>query len=304
MKNDTIQNKSEIFAVVRNKYDELSKSHKKIAQFMLKNYEKVADMSAVQVAEAVGISEATVVRFAMFLGFDGYIEFRKTLKEYLSRKLTTIERINNTTDVDSNQSVPVNETIVKNAFKKDMRAIRDTFENFDIETFEACVNILLNARRVLIVGFRSVSFLADYLSYYLSILLDDVRLINQKVNNYYGNLVKTDERDVVLAISFPRYSQSALEAVEYAKEKKAKIIVISDNAHAPLNQFADHILLAKSNGFSFVDSFVAPMSLINALIVAVGSKNVNITKNNFKELEEIWKRHDVYAGDEIFQDLP
>lgn len=304
MKNENKQLHSDIFAELKEKYESLSKSHKKMAHFMLNNYEKVADMSAVQVAEAVGISEATVVRFANSLGFDGYIEFRKILREYLHRKLTTIERLNSSMTDDAAWENIDNAFLAKKILKNDIKAIQNTMDDFDNETFDQCVDLLLSARRVYIIGFRSTGFLAEFTHYYLSVLLDDVRMINQRANCFYENLIKLDERDVVLAISFPRYSQSALEAVEFSKSKNAKVIVISDNEQAPLNQYADHLLLAKSDGISFVDSLAAPMSLINALIVAIGSNNISKTKKNFKELEAIWKRHDVYAGDELVNDLP
>ncbi|MGL6291850.1 MurR/RpiR family transcriptional regulator [Eubacterium aggregans] len=291
----------DIFAELKRQYDSFSKSHKKIALYIMRNFEKVPDMSAMQVARAVHVSEATVVRFAIFLGYEGYLEFRKFLKDEMNSKLTTVERIDLTMGDDGKALLMKDRA--KHMLKSDIESVKDTLANFDEETFEHCVGLIAEARKVIIIGFRTTSLLTEYFGYYLGLVLDDVHIVNHGVTDFYEHLIKIGENDVVIAISFPRYAKKTMEAVEFFKDRGPKIIMISDNDHAPINQYADYTLLAKSNAYAFVDSLVAPLSIIDALVVAIGLKNVAKTKRTFKDLEEIWKENYVYTGDELERDL-
>ncbi|MEF9918716.1 MAG: MurR/RpiR family transcriptional regulator, partial [Eubacterium sp.] len=283
----------DIFLEIKERYQSLSKSHKKIATFMMRNYEKAPDMSAVKVAQNVKVSEATVVRFALSLGYIGYPEFRKALKNEINSKLTTIERIN--MSLGDEEKEKLMQRSVAAVLKSDVNSINGTLESFDYEALKQCVDLIRNAHKVVIIGFRTTSLLTEHLGYYLNLILDDVRVINHGVTDIYEHLVKINDDDVVIAMSFPRYAQKTYEAVAFLKDRGPKIITISDSDHAPINRFADQKLLAKSNVYSFVDSLVAPLSLINALVVAIGFKNIKETKKTFNELEEIWKEHYIYT---------
>lgn len=291
------QELKDIFSEIKDKYKNLSKSHKKIAAFVIENYEKAPDMSAIKIAQNVHVSEATVVRFALSLGYEGYPEFRRALKNEINSKLTTVERID--MSVDQNVKGKVFQRLATQVLKNDAESIIETLRNFDHDAFCKSVELIRNADRVIIIGFRTTSLLADYLGHYLYPLLDDVRIINQSVTDVYEHLVKIGENDVVIGMSFPRYAQKTYETIRFLKDRGPKIITISDNEHAPLNEFADYKLIVKSNVCSFVDSLSAPLSLLNTLAVAVGLQNVKETKRTFNELEEIWKENDIYTGDDF-----
>ncbi|MBC3803513.1 SIS domain-containing protein [Acetobacterium fimetarium] len=287
----------DIFSTIKQLYPKLSKSHKLIADFMFSHYEQVSEMSACKVAKSIDVSEATVVRFSVALGFEGYPEFRRALKNELKSKLTTVERIDMSLRNEEKEKA-LQET-VQNVLKSDISNIGTTFEEFDYENFKSCIDLILAARKVIIIGFRTTSLLTEHLGYYLNLILDNVKVVNYGVSDIYEDLIRLNEKDVVIAISFPRYAQKTYEAVEFLGEKGVKIIAISDNENAPINEFTEYRLIAKSNVYSFVDSLVAPLSLINALVISVGLRNIGKTKETFNELEEIWKDHYIYKGDEM-----
>jgi DNA-binding MurR/RpiR family transcriptional regulator len=301
---ENIKSKSgnkDIFSVIKNKYPKLSKSHKRIADYVFNHYERVSEMSAIKVAEHVKVSEATVVRFSVTLGYEGYPEFRRELKNEMNSKLTTIERINMTLRNEEKEKA-LQET-VHNVLITDAKNINATFEDFDYEIFKLSIDLILEARKVVIIGFRTTTLLTEHLGYYLNLILDNVRVVNYGVSDIYEHLIKINKQDVVIAISFPRYAQKTYEAVEFLAKKGVKIITISDNDNAPINEFTEYRLIAKSNVYSFVDSLVAPLSLINALVISVGLKNIGKTKETFNELEEIWRDHFIYTGDELKNDF-
>lgn len=287
----------DIFSAIKNKYAKLSKSHKKIADFVFSHYERVSEMSAIKVAQSLDVSEATVVRFSVTLGYEGYPEFRRALKNEINSKLTTIERINMT--LRNEEKEKAFQETVQNVLKTDLSNINRTFEEFDYEIFKSSIDLILDARKIIIIGFRTTTLLTEHLGYYLNLILDNVRVVNYGVTDVYEHLIKVNEKDVVIAISFPRYAQKTYEAVEFLKNKGVKIITITDTENAPINEFTEHRLIAKSNVYSFVDSLVAPLSLINALVISVGLQNIGKTKETFNELEEIWRDHFIYTGDEL-----
>lgn len=299
MKDHQTYEKREPLALIKEGYGKLSKSQKRIANYILEAYEEVPQMSALKVAKKVKVSEATVVRFSLTLGYEGYSEFRKALKTEVNRTLTTVERIDMTLKNEEKEKV-LGETVY-DVLKTDAANISATMDSFDDEVFTACIDMILTARKVIIIGFRTTSLLTEHLGYYLNLILDNVQVVNYGVSDIYEDLIRVNEEDLAIAISFPRYAQKTFEAVEFLKAKGVKIISISDSETAPINAFTDYRLLAKSNVYSFVDSLVAPLSLINALVISVGLRNIGQTKKTFNELEAIWKDHFIYMGDETGQ---
>ncbi|NMA87110.1 MAG: MurR/RpiR family transcriptional regulator [Tissierellia bacterium] len=280
----------DLIKVIQNNFNSLSKGQKLIAEFIMNNYEKAAFMTAASLGETVGVSESTVVRFANTLGFDGYRELQKELQELIKNKLTTVQRISLSSEFADYENA------LKQVVKKDMDNMERIFSEMDYEAFEKAVEMTLEASTVYIIGLRSSSFLAGYLAFYLNFLLDDVKLITTGPNDVFEQLLKANKGDVVIGISYPRYSKRTLEALDYVKEKGCKIIGITDSLLSPAAQYADTTLIASSNMLSFVDSLVAPMSLINGFIVAVSMEKKEDITTYFEDLEYIWKKHDVYTS--------
>ena len=280
----------DLIKVIQNNFNSLSKGQKLIAEFIMNDYEKAAFMTAATLGETVGVSESTVVRFANTLGFDGYRELQKELQELIRNKLTTVQRISLSNEFSDYENA------LKRVVKKDMDNMERIFNEMDYKAFEKAVEMTLEANTVYILGLRSSSFLAGYLAFYLNFLLDDVKLITAGPNDVFEQLLKADKKDVVIGISYPRYSKRTLEALDYTKEKGCRIIGITDSLLSPAAQYADTTLIASSNMLSFVDSLVAPMSLINGFIVAVSMEKKEDITSYFEDLEYIWKKHDVYTS--------
>lgn len=278
----------DLIKVIQNNFPRLSKGQKLIAEFIMNNYDRAAFMTAAALGDAVGVSESTVVRFANTLGYNGYRELQKELQELIKNKLTTVQRISlssNFTDY---------ENALKQVLKKDMDNIEKTINEIDYVAFKKAIEIVLEAKNVYVLGLRSSSFLAGYLGFYLNFLLDNVKLITAGPSDVFEQLLKATKEDVVIGISYPRYSTRTLEALDYAKEKGCKVIGITDSLISPAAQYADVTLIATSNMLSFVDSLVAPMSLINAFVIALGTEKKEETTSYFEDLEKIWKKHNVY----------
>ena len=287
----------DVFIKLKSTYDQLSKSQKKIAQYILHHYEKAHSMAAVEIAKEVGVSEATVVRFSNALGFEGYPEFRKKLQEDVNSKLTTLARIKLSQEADAENAAE--NKYARKVLKKDIAAIADTMATLNDPAFEESAKAIAAAKKVFIIGFRTTGMLVEYLGYYLNLILDDVRIINHSNLDFYEHLIKATSEDVVIAISLPRYAQRTIEAAAFLQGRGPKLIAITDNENAPLCQYADYVLPVKSRVYSFVDSLVAPMSLINALVIAVGNQNLDKTKASFEEMEKIWQQQETYAGDRV-----
>lgn len=278
----------DLIKVIQNNFNRLSKGQKLIAEFIMNSYDKAAFMTAASLGQAVGVSESTVVRFANTLGYEGYRDLQKELQELIKNKLTTVQRISLSNDFSDYENA------LKQVVKKDMDNLEKTLNEIDYHIFQKAVETILTADNVYVLGLRSSSFLAGYLGFYLNFLLDNVKIVTSGPNDVFEQLLKATNKDVIIGISYPRYSKRTLEALEYGKEKKCKIIGITDSLISPAAQHADVTLIASSNMLSFVDSLVAPMGLINALIVAVGmSKKDDITAY-FEDLESIWTKYDVY----------
>ncbi len=278
----------DLIKVIQNNYNSLSKGQKLIAEYIMDNYDKAAFMTAATLGETVGVSESTVVRFANTLGYDGYRKLQKELQELIKNKLTTVQRISLSKDFSDYENA------LKQVVKKDMDNIEKTLNELDYQAFQRGVEITLKADNVYILGLRSSSFLAGYLGFYLNFLLDNVKIISFGANDVFEQLLKATEDDVIIGISYPRYSKRTLEALDYGKEKGCSIIGITDSLVSPAAQYADVTLIASSSMLSFVDSLVAPMSLINAFIVALGMEKKDDITTYFEDLEKIWKKHSVY----------
>lgn len=267
---------------------ELSKSQKKLADYIIKEPEKVAFMTALALSKEVGISESTVVRFASGLGYKGYKDFQTSMQELIKNKLTTVQRISIAKEHTSS------ENIIKQVMIRDMKNIEATINYMDMDKFKKATTLILGAKKVYILGMRSSFFLANYLAFYLKFFMDNVVLINFNANDVFEQLLHVDKEDIVVGISYPRYSTRTIEALEYINSKGAKIISVTDSLDSPASNLADLSLVASSNMFSFVDSLVAPMSLINALILSVGGERRDEVTMNFQALESIWDKYKVY----------
>lgn len=274
--------------VIQNNFNYLSKGQKKIAEFIIDNYDKAAFMTAARLGEIVGISESTVVRFANTLGYSGYKDLQRSLQELIKNKLTTVQRLSMVNSYSNDES------ILRKVMEKDMENIEKTINEMDYENFEKSVELILNSEKVYIIGMRSSNFLAGYLGFYLSFLLENVKVVTSGPNDVFEQLLNADDKDLVIGISYPRYSKRTLEALEYCKEKGCKIISITDSLISPASNDADLSLIASSDMLSFVDSLVAPMSLINALIVTIGLHKKDDVKSSFEKLEDIWEKYNVY----------
>ncbi len=266
-----------------------SKGQRLIAAYIAENYDKVAFMTAGKLGKAVGVSESTVVRFAAELGYDGYPGMRKALQEMIRNRLTSVQRIEVAKDMlDDNN-------IIQSVFHADIEKLQNTVEEIDRAKFDQAVDAILQARTVYIVGMRSSAALASLMGFYLNLLLDNVRLVHDtSVNEVYEQIFRIGKEDVFIGISYPRYSSRTIKAMEFAKSTGASVIGLTDGEHSPFVGVADINLFAKSDMVSFLDSLVAPMSLINALIVSVGIRCRGKLSDTFKRLERIWSEYEVY----------
>ena len=283
-----IKDSKYLISHIQSQYPRFSKGQKLIAQYILKNYDKVAFMTACKLGETVGVSESTVVRFANALGYSGYPKLQDALQELIKNKLTTVQRVDMVKEFNDDSA------ILKKIVKSDIDNIKDTLDEIDEKAFEEASNRILKARRIYILGMRSSFTIAQYLGFYLGIILDSVHVIRTDMGDAFEQVVKINEDDVLIAISFPRYSTKSYQIVSYAKEKGAHIISLTDSLFAPLASLTDNLLLVKSNMVSFVDSLVPALSIANALIVSVGMKEKEDIKQHFDDLEAIWEKYSVY----------
>ena len=246
-------------------------------------------MTAAKLGEEVGVSESTVVRFANEIGFDGYPKLQKVLKELIKSKLTSVQRM----EVSSNRISEDN--ILKSVLQADMEKIKLTLEELDINTFNEVVESILNAKRIYILGVRSSAPLASFLGFYFNLIFDNVRLVHTtSVSEMFEQIIHASEEDVIIGISFPRYSKRTISALKFGKNRGATVISITDSKESPLAQYSNHSLIARSDMASFVDSLVAPLSVINALIVAIGMRRKQQVYDTFENLEKIWEEYQVY----------
>ena len=279
----------DIITKIKDNYSDLSKGHKKIADYVLSKYDKAAYLNASALAAEVGISESTVVRFAYELGCDGFASFQRALQEIIPNKLTSVQRMDVTTSRMGDKD------ILTTVMQADLEKIKQTLEDTDRSEFSGAVDTILNAESVYILGVRSAASIAQFVYYYTTLLLPNVKLLHTSSSSeIFEQLIRTDKKTVVIAISFPRYSKRTLKAVQFASSRGSKIITIADSPYAPINEYATHKLIARSDMASFVDSLVAPLSLVNSLIVAIGMRKKDEVKSTFEQLERIWDEYEVY----------
>ena len=279
----------DILAILQEKEPTFSKGQKRMARYITEAYDKAAFMTANRLGKTVGVSESTVVRFAVDLGFDGYPSMQKAMQEMVLNRLTSVQRLEVASGRIGDQDV------VSMVLHSDMEKLRQTSETVDRGEFQAAVNAILKAKRVYILGVRSVAPLANFLGYYLNYMFNNVHVISGvSAGEMFEKIVSVNSEDVVIAFSFPRYSSSTTKGAKYCRSAGATVIGITDSKLSPLGQCSDHVLVAKSDMVSLVDSIVAPLSLVNALIVAVASKREKELSQTFANLERIWDEYDVY----------
>lgn len=271
-------------------YPKLSKSQKMIANYIVEHYDKAAFMNASLLGESVNVSESTVVRFASALGYSGYPKLQNDLQEFIKTKLTTVQRL----------GLPNNHisqgTIISDVIKSDIENIQLTLNELNEEEFFEIGDVLKKAKKIYILGFRTTTILTDFLGFYLNLILENVTVVSYGISDIYEQLINVSSEDVVIGISFPRYSSITKQILEFTKEKGAQIIAITDSDLSPLIELSDYKLIARSNMISFVDSLVAPLSLMNALIVSLGMGEKEKITKTFEDLENIWERYEIYTS--------
>ena len=282
---------SDLLVRLNKNYKTLSKGQKQLAAYITENYDRAAFITASKMGRIVGVSASTVVRFAYTLGYDGYPELQKSLQELIRNKLTSVQRIQLTGDLQPND-------VLRSVLKSDVSNIRATIDSIDNASFNAAINALLEAKKVYIVGLMSAAPLAQFLAYYLGFVMDNVVMVSGAMGNIYEDLFRISSEDVCIGISFPRYSNRTIDALDFARGKDATIIAITDSVSSPIAEKAEHALIARSDMAGFADSLVAPLSLINAIIVACSLRRREQVSNTLSQLEGIWGSHGVYVTKE------
>ncbi len=284
---------------IRNKLKKMSKGQKKISVYVTQNYDKAAFMTAAELGKTVGVSESTVVRFASFIGYSGYPEFQKELSGMVRKKLDRIDRI----DID-NENMP-GADVINSVMCSDINKLKMTLEMLDTNIFDEAIESILSAECIYIVGIRNCLPLAELMGFYFNLMFDNVRIIStSNSTEIYEQIMRINKNDVMLGISFPRYSKTTLKAMEFANDRSAKVIAITDNVNSPMNLYSSCNLFAKSELTSMMDSITAPVSLINAIVVALSIKKQDKVKENMEMLKKIREDYQSYEGDEmdIFDD--
>ncbi len=281
----------DVLSVISAEGKRYSKGQRLIAKYILENYDKAAFMTAGKLGNTVGVSESTVVRFAADLGYDGYPGMRKALQEMIRNRLTSVQRIEVAKELMGDSDV------LKAVLSSDIDKLQKTLENVDNNSFDAAVEAILNAEHVFIIGMRSSTALASFMGYYLNLLRDNVLLLHDTaVSEIFEQILRINENDVFIGVSYPRYSTRTIKAMRFAKAAGATTIGLTDGETSPLSDISDITLYARSDMVSFVDSLIAPLSLINALIVAIGTHNKDALSETFHQLEAVWRENDVYEN--------
>lgn len=289
-----MNNNNELLKRIEENYKSFSKGQKKLADFIQSDYDKAAFLTAAKMGEEVGVSESTVVRFATALGYAGYPEFQKALGEVVRMKLNSIQRMEVTYGRISRGE------ILASVLQSDIDKIKQTMQSIDHENFDMAVDTILNARKIYIIGIRSCAPLANFLAFYLNMIRDNVIPVStNSASEIFEQLIRIGEEDVIIGISFPRYSMRTLKALEFASNRKAKVITLTDSVHSPMTIYSSCNLIARSDMASIVDSLVAPLSVINALVVALCMKRQDEVVETLESMEEIWDEYQVYSKDEL-----
>jgi DNA-binding MurR/RpiR family transcriptional regulator len=279
----------DLLKIIEDGMPSFSKGQRLIAAYILKHYEKAAYLTASRLGTIVGVSESTVVRFANELGFEGYPELQQALKKLIRSRLTSVQRMEVTNSLIGEGD------ILEKVLSSDISKIRQTMEEIDRQSFDDAVNRIVNAKNIYIIGVRSSSTLAGFLNYSLRMIFDNVRFVQTTSGSeMFEQIMQVGSGDVMFAISFPRYSTRIINAVEYAKGRGADVVALTDSKLSPIAAYADQLLIAHSDMASFMDSLVAPLSIINAIVVAVARKKQDEVSERLRVLEEVWDRYDVY----------
>ena len=280
---------TDLLARINANYSSFSKGQKLLANYIVDNYDRAAFITASRMGRTVGVSESTVVRFAYALGYDGYPELQRSLQEMIRNRLTTVQRIQLTSDLEQNE-------VLSTVLKSDIGNIRSTIESVDTAVFNTVIDNMLKARRVYLVGIKSAAPLAQFFGYYLNFILEDVMIVTSMQTDVYESMLRIGEEDMCIGISFPRYSSRTVDALKFAKGRGAYVAALTDSMFSPIAELADSVLIARSDMASFADSLVAPLSLINAIIVGAGLRRKSAVSECLNQLEGIWKSQNVYIG--------
>ncbi len=279
----------DILTYLKDNLNTFSKRQKLIATYILENYDKAAYMTAAVLSETIGVSESTVVRFASEIGFGGYPQMQKRLRQLTVTQSNSLKRM----EIASRHLD--DENILSSVLKSDVRMIEHTLEEIDKQQFDSAVNAILNAKNIYITGIRSAASLANFTDFYFRLMFDNTKLISSAdASDMFEQAMHINENDVIIGMSFPRYSKNIIKLLEYASKRGATVIGITDSATSPIVKISDYSLTARSEINSFVDSLVAPFSVVNALIAALGMKQKEYIKKNFEDLENIWEEYGVY----------
>ena len=279
----------DILALIQENMHTFSKGQKRIASFILESYDKAAFMTASKLGKKVNVSESTVVRFAAELGYDGYPDMQRSLQKMIRNRLTSVQRIEVTNDRLGDQD------LLSMVLQSDIEKIRLTLEELDRDSFEKAVDAIVSARKLYIIGVRSCAAMATFMSFYFNLIFDNVVKVSATTaSEVFESLLRVGEGDVVIGVSSPRYSSRTVQAMNFARSRGATTIAITDSEVSPLSPISTYTLKARSDMASFVDSLVAPLSLINALLVAVSRKKNDDLANTFEDLEKIWEEYGVY----------
>jgi len=284
-----MDNAQELLQRLNHSGKRLSKSHRRIAECIVSHYDKAAFMTASRLGEYVGVSESTVVRFAAALGYDGYPQLQKALQELIRHRLTATQRLEMTGDMGHAQ-------VLNKVLKTDIQNIRSTLDELDLNTFDSVIESMLQARNIYVLGLRASAPLAEFLGHYLNFIFPNVHTVTSGVSDVFEQVARISDEDVLLGISFPRYTSHTVKAMKFARSRGATLIAITDGPLSPLHTEANYCLMAKSDMASFVDSMAAPLSLINALIVALSQRRRTQVSEYFQKMEDIWTEYRVYLG--------
>ncbi len=280
---------NDILSLLQQKAPSFSKGQRSLARYITESYDKAAFMTASRLGKTVGVSESTVVRFAVELGYDGYPTMQKAMQEMVLNRLTSVQRLGVASDRIGNQDV------VSSVLQSDSDKLRQTAELLDRDEFRSAVDSILKAKRIYILGARSAAPLASFLGYYLTFMFNNVHIVTASgASEMFEKLIGADSDDVVIAFSFPRYSAATVKGAQYCRTTGATVIGFTDSRLSPLGQHCDHVLLAKSDMVSIVDSIVAPLSVVNALIVALAAGREQTLTKTFDALERVWEEYNVY----------
>lgn len=291
---ERMDNRNDIISRINEKYSAMSKGHRAIAAYIMDHYDQAVFMTAAKLGEALHISESTVVRFASGLGYEGYPQMQQALARWVKGKLNAVE------SMDVKYGGSTQSEILTSVLSSDIEKIRHTIEHLDPVAFETAVDLILEAKTVYILGIRSCQPLADFLCFYLNMIRGNiVQIKTTSTSEVFEQMIRIGEEDCMIGISFPRYSMRTLKAMEFANDRNAKVITITDSVHSPMNLYSSCNLLARSDMVSIVDSLVAPLSVINALVVALCLKRPDTVKANLETLEGAWNNYQVYLNDEI-----